>query len=128
MGFMKNKFDLSSPWFYAGVFILIIVMLVFAVKTLNPEQSSEELDAFAQCLGDSELTMYGTSWCSHCKSQKAAFGDSFQYVNYVDCDKDRDICTAEGIRGYPTWKINGQSYSGEQSLSKLGELAGCSLS
>lgn len=124
---MKNKINMSSPWFYAGAFILVIVILVIAVKISSPEPNSDELVEFAQCLGNTELTMYGTSWCSHCKNQKAAFGDSFQYVNYVDCDKDSDICTAEGIKGYPTWKFGGQSYPGEQSLAKLGQLTGCSL-
>ena len=56
--------------------------------------------------------MYGAEWCSHCKNQKKLFGNSFQYVNYVDCDKNSKECKEAGISGYPTWKVNGQNYSG----------------
>jgi hypothetical protein len=48
-------------------------------------------------------------------------------VNYVDCDKNKDICIREGIQGYPTWKINGESYPGIQQLERLASLSGCIL-
>ena len=66
--------------------------------------------------------MYGTEWCPHCKNQKALFGNSFQYINYIDCDKDRNACRDAEITGYPTWKRDGQNYPGEQSLYRLAEL------
>jgi glutaredoxin len=71
--------------------------------------------------------MYGTEWCSHCKNQKAAFGSSFEYVYYVDCDKDKDECIKAGVKGYPTWQINGENYPGEQSFERLAFLTGCSV-
>ena len=71
--------------------------------------------------------MYGTEWCSHCQNQKKEFDSSFQYVNYVDCDKDREKCTEAEIRGYPTWRINGENYPGEQRLERLAVLSGCEL-
>ncbi len=71
--------------------------------------------------------MYGTEWCSHCKNQKSMFGDYFQYIDYVDCDKNKDECLTAGIRGYPTWVIAGEQYPGEQSLERLAGLTGCDL-
>ncbi len=71
--------------------------------------------------------MYGTEWCSHCKSQKKMFGKSFQYINYVDCDRYSDECLRNGIRGYPTWIIDGEKYPGVQSLGRLSSLSGCSI-
>jgi len=91
------------------------------------EQQVEGLDAFAQCLTNKSAVMYGTEWCSHCKNQKQAFGDSFQYIDYVDCDKERQKCVDAGVRGFPTWKINGELYPGEQELYTLAGLTKCEV-
>lgn len=101
------------------LFVFIILVSGCVEKTGNPE--------FAQCLTDKGVKMYGTEWCQHCKNQKELFGDSFKFVDYVDCDGNKDECTAAGIRGYPTWIINGEQYAGEQKLSKLAELSECEL-
>ena len=69
--------------------------------------------------------MYGTNWCSHCQNQKSEFGGSFNYINYVDCDKQRDQCVMAGIKGYPTWEVNGELFPGEQRLERLASLTGC---
>lgn len=66
---------------------------------------TSDKDAFAKCLTEKGWTMYGAEWCSHCKAQKALFGDSFQYIKYVECPDNTELCVAEGINGYPTWKI-----------------------
>jgi len=84
-------------------------------------------DDFAICLFEKGAVMYGTEWCSHCKSQKKMFGKSFELVSYVDCDKFRDECLENGVTGYPTWIINGEKYSGEQQLPRLASLTLCEL-
>ena len=43
------------------------------VTTINSEGGEVSL---AQCLTEKEVIMYGTEWCSHCKNQKAMFGES----------------------------------------------------
>lgn len=82
-------------------------------------------DSFAKCLTKNGAKMYGTEWCGFCKKQKELFGESFEYINYIDCDKNRQECIDEKIKGYPTWKINEESYSGVQSFEKLSQLTGC---
>lgn len=111
----------KNPWVYVGV-----VIIVFIVYGLMPEGSGE-YDEFATCLTEAGVTMYGTEWCSHCKNQKALFGNSFRLVDYVDCDREKQECVNAGVKGYPTWKINGQNYPGEQSFQRLSELSGCEL-
>lgn len=82
--------------------------------------------ALATCLTDNGVTMYGTNWCSHCKDQKAMFGDAFEQVTYVDCDESKPACVAAGVQWFPTWKDNaGNAYPGTQSLERLAEIAGC---
>ena len=71
--------------------------------------------------------MYGTEWCSHCQNQKSLFGKSFKYINYIDCDRYSGECAEAGVEGYPTWAIDGNSYSGEKPLYALASLSGCEL-
>jgi glutaredoxin len=82
-------------------------------------------DQLAKCLTEKGVVMYGAEWCGYCKKQKEAFGTSFQYINYVDCDKFSSDCSAAGVQGFPTWSINGQNYPGLQDLGTLKSIAGC---
>lgn len=94
----------------------------------QPEEKQEstlDIDSLAQCLTEKGDAMYGTEWCPHCQNQKKAFGSSFQYINYFDCEKQRNECSAAGITGYPTWIINGEKYPGEMPLEMLASLSGC---
>lgn len=91
------------------------------------QQPVAGLDEFAKCLTENGATMYGASWCPHCQNQKAMFGSSFQYVNYVECADNPQPCSAMGVEGYPTWIVNGKQYPGEQSLDSLGSITGCKM-
>jgi len=84
-------------------------------------------DNFAKCLSQKGVVMYGAEWCTHCKNQKAMFGDSFKYVTYIECTTNEATCSAAGVSGYPTWVINGKAYPGEQTLQSLSTLTGCPL-
>lgn len=96
-------------------------------NSYNEDENTVDLTSFAQCLTEKGVTMYGTEWCGHCKNQKEMFGNAFQYINYVDCDLDKAACSAAGVRGYPTWNIDGENYPGEKPLAQLSELSGCEL-
>ncbi len=71
--------------------------------------------------------MYGAYWCSHCKSQKAEFGTSFKYINYIECTEKPDECAAAGVQGYPTWEIASTTLVGELPLETLAAETGCVL-
>ena len=74
---------------------------------------------------------YGAYWCPHCHDQKILFGqEAAKIIDYVECDprgqnSRAEICqaAAENVKGFPTWEINGQFYSGTQSLDKLADLS-----
>jgi glutaredoxin len=109
------------------VVLFFVVVLVVGVFFFTGRQGGVELVPFAKCLTDKGAVMYGTYWCSHCKAQKAAFGKSFEFVNYVECTVDTDKCTEDKINGFPTWVINGTHYEGKMDLSELASLTGCVL-
>lgn len=84
------------------------------------------LDAFAKCVTDAWVKMYGTETCSHCQNQKAIFGDSFQYINYVDCIKTPNSC--QGIDRVPTWEFSdGTKEVGEKTFAELWAKSKCEL-
>lgn len=116
---MKNKYKIL------GIAIILLVLLSYVVY--KRQVSPGKYDNFAKCLSENQAAMYGTEWCPHCKSQKALFEKSFKYVDYIDCDYDKDICLLNGVKGYPTWIIKNQSYPGTQSLEILSKLSNCTL-
>jgi hypothetical protein len=118
---MAKRKWFENPMIWIGVIVIIVV--VWIAWPSGPG----EYDAFASCLSESGAVMYGTEWCSHCKDQKESFGSSFYNINFVDCDLNRDACLIAGVSGYPTWKINGENYPGQQSFQRLSELTGCEL-
>ena len=102
---------------------------ILAISGCGPDggdSKPKNMDEFAQCLTDNGAVMYGTKWCGACQGQKLVFGDSFQYISYVDCGDERDVCNSEGINAYPTWKDGeGKSYIGALPLKVLGSIFGC---
>jgi glutaredoxin len=102
---------------------IFVILLVLTACSKGPST----YDFFAQCLSEKGVKMYGTDWCSHCKNQKEMFGNSFQYITFIDCDWNKDECLSAGVEGYPTWIIDGENYPGEQSLNRLASLSGCKL-
>jgi hypothetical protein len=119
----------NTIYLVAGALVVIIGIIAFAATrpTSNVIAGPGEFDEFAKCLTEQGAIFYGTEWCGFCQRQKEDFGASMQYVNFIDCDQNRNLCQSEGITGYPTWKINGQLYPGMQQLNRLSDLSGCEL-
>ncbi len=107
--------------------ILIAVIGVAVYFTYRPK-SGNTLDAFAKCLTAKGFTMYGLYSCPHCTAEKQLFGNSFQYVNYVECSADPQKCTADNVEAVPTWiEPDGQRLVGTQTLEALSGASGCAL-
>ena len=122
-----NKFLLGA--------ILLLAIAFVAWLLFSGDETQGKYDAFAQCLAQKEVTMYGADRCSHCQNEKKAFGESFRFVPYVECPDDPQRCLEEGIEGYPTWVFpassaggpEGKKLVGEQGLEKLSQESGCQL-
>jgi len=122
---------------FAAVAAVAIVALYFVGSYLTgsfaiTQPSGGNYDKLAKCLTQKGAVMYGASWCSHCAEQKALFGDSFQYVTYVECavdgsDEQAQACKDAGVTAYPAWKINGQLSYGAKPLAELARVAGCEI-
>lgn len=92
-----------------------------------------QYDAFAKCLTENKVTMYGAYWCPHCAAQKEVFGSSFKHVTYVECSLPNkagqtQFCKDQAIKSYPTWEFEGADrLTGKQSLQALSEKSGCAI-
>jgi glutaredoxin len=121
-----KKNILKNPLLYI-VLVFVLIGTFYGYKTIIGRviDTENNMDSFAQCLSKKGAVMYGTETCPYCVKQKNLFGDSFIYVNYIDCQKNPQECV--GLSGVPTWKINGKLYPGLKSLEQLSELSGCVL-
>ncbi|MDP3990978.1 MAG: hypothetical protein Q8P63_01650 [Candidatus Nealsonbacteria bacterium] len=97
------------------------------------QDENASLDEFAQCLTEKGMKIYGSKYCSWCQKQKDDFGDSFSYINYIECvneetDEWSEECTRAGISSTPTWQFSdGTMSSGYKSLEDLAGISGCQL-
>lgn len=110
---------------YSNVNSTTIPQTTFTISS-HSGPAEIELASHLTAIGAKE---YGAFWCPHCQEQKQLFGkEAFPEINYIECDPrgnnaKPELCQAANIRSYPTWEINGNFYSGLQSLEKLADLS-----
>ncbi len=104
--------------------IAILLVIIFGYFYITEEPLVEVDRATTTCIANNSI-FYGADWCGHCRNQKEMFGNNVELLNYIECEDNKDICTNERIRIYPTWEIEGKRYTGVQSVEKLKELTGC---
>ncbi len=125
---MKAQSSSSSLILFGLAGLAVVGLLAYVVT--RPSVPST-YDAFAQCLSDKGVKMYGAWWCPHCQAQKKLFGTAFKKINYVECSPGGTktmsaVCKADGIEGYPTWVFADKTRaSGEQSFADLSLKTGC---
>lgn len=102
-----------------GVFLLVtiaIIVLIFIFQNGNTDEKT------AKCIGQKAI-LYVSTTCPHCSNQKEMFGENLKYINLINCNIEIEKC--QNIMYVPSWEINGQIYTGVQSIDKLKELTGC---
>ncbi|MBI4739255.1 hypothetical protein HY772_06915 [Candidatus Woesearchaeota archaeon] len=120
----------TSGFVIAFIFVLIVILVGCSSEKVN-------YDDFSQCLTEKGATMYGAFWCPHCTRVKKNFGNSFKYVDYVECDprgenSETERCRQVGIEKYATFIINGNPDKstwlvGEPTMEQLAKATGCKL-
>ena len=134
---MQLKIPLSSLKFYnySKISGYVTVLVCYfsqteakALNTLRVSLSYQEArlrDAILKKLIDNDATFYGASWCGVTKKQLAELKiteTDTRGLDYVDCEREDELCASKGVDAYPTWQINGQKYTGYHPLDKLAEL------
>jgi len=142
---LGNNWEDAGQLFFTGALVSVVVLVgtlgVYnAGNNTTPDgmtsppivavSGSAEI-ALAEHLASQNARMFGAYWCPHCHEQMELFGrQAFSKITYVECDPEgansqTELCRSiPEIQGYPTWEINGQYYSGRQSLQRLAEISG----
>jgi hypothetical protein len=75
--------------------------------------------------------MYSSYTCPHCYEQKQLFGkEAWAQITNIECNPaakknpQPELCAKVGIKGYPTWIVDGKLDPGAKKLAQLGELTG----
>lgn len=116
-----------------STFVLCVLVVAFAIFTKDTKEKTSGLyDKFAQCLTNNGAVMYGVEWCSHCNEEKNTFGSSFNFINYIECSENTQLCIDKGIRGYPSWSIGTsteliEGFDKNTTFNQLSEKTGCKL-
>lgn len=121
--------------FFFGVAIALTLLFFFIASRTEPskplvlprmEPFDEQEDTSTPDDILSELskraTFYGASWCGFTQKQFHELGvtaTDLKGLNYVECEDEPQRCEQDGIDAFPTWKIDGQLYSGYQDTAKL---------
>ncbi len=128
----KKSFKIKKR--YLVLAIGVILLLLFANWTYSSYSAPGQYDEFAKCMTLKDVKFYGAFWCPHCAEQKAMFGKSTKYLNYIECSTpDRSgqtaICIDKKIESYPTWEFSdGSRLAGVVSIQSLSEKSGCAAS
>jgi hypothetical protein len=117
-----------------AIFALLAVTAISLAYYLD-HRSQHKHDAFARCLADRGVKMYGAWWCPHCQEQKEMFGASFEYAPYVECGIKGDlhgeaqVCKNQNVMHYPTWQFppTGERVERVFPLQELSDRTGCAL-
>ena len=126
--YQKRKLQKTLMWWIVG---LVAVALVGILIWWGYQPG--ELDTFAKCLEEKEVTFFGAFWCLHCQDQKALFGKSKGKLPYVECSLpsgkgQNELCNQEGIQVYPTWEFADKSRETRvMTPAELAEKTGCEL-
>ncbi len=133
-----EKIEFKTSWLWGALLIGVLGIGTMYI-TQRSTTPSKNYDAFAQCLTEEGWAMYGTYWCPNCIRQKRLFGDSFAYVEEVECDPrgdnpQTDRCLVRNIEKTPTWirestdnETEFERHIGVQSMDRLSEISGCPL-
>lgn len=114
----------------------VLILAAFGTAYYLGQRSQHKYDAFARCLKDRGVKMYGAWWCPHCQEQKEKFGEaSFKLAPYVECGVPGDIkgqnpvCKQDGITHFPTWQFppTGERVERVFTLEELSDRTGCPL-
>ncbi len=109
------------------IIITISFDLVLFIAGCSKTEPIADYDHFVKCLTAKGIKLYGTEWCGHCRQQKKLFGDSVEYLNFIDCDKNAKECKEAGIKAYPTWVIDGKNYLRQFDITTLAGMSKCDL-
>ncbi|MBN2891294.1 MAG: hypothetical protein JXL97_05460 [Bacteroidales bacterium] len=112
---LKQNFKLIT----VGIFLFVLVIIILSIG--HPKAADTD-EAAAKCIGE-KATLYVQLGCSHCTTQEKILGENAEHIEIVDCFYERTRCS--DIYATPSWKINGEIFTGVKTFEQLRELTKC---
>ena len=106
---------------YLALVIIVVLIVVAIIWLKNRPTVNNEV---VQCIAKNS-TMIISKTCSACAYQKEILGESLRYFNAIDITEHPEVIEQYGISEVPTWLIDGEKYTGVQTLKNLKELTKC---
>ncbi|MDP3974712.1 MAG: hypothetical protein Q8P88_00225 [Candidatus Jorgensenbacteria bacterium] len=104
----------------------IAIVGIFTFIGGEPKEVDAAVVSLAQCLQGKGAVMYGTKTCPYCRAEKAAFGEAFQFINYVECTEEPNRCVEAKVESVPLWTFaDGTRLNGVQGLEGLARATSC---
>jgi hypothetical protein len=93
------------------------------------EEDLEKISIFITCLAEKDVKIYGANWCGWTKRLVIETLGGFDVAApiYVECTENEELCSSEGIQGYPTIKIGGELYEDPRTFEGFAEATGCTI-
>lgn len=121
----------SKKWIVAIIILNLIPLILFNVW----QGEKENYDKLAKCMTEKGVNMYGSFRCGVCAKTRSMFGESFQYVNEIEChpqgyNPQTELCLEKKLEGTPTWILekDGEEIkrnTGFMNIEELKEFSGC---
>lgn len=119
---MKKK----SILIYTGIVLTLSLLVYFSIKHPSEDFSEKEKEKLAKCLTEKEIYLYGSVNCPNCEIQKEKFGSAVEFITYINCYFERDLCSRySDKKTYPFWGMGDSIIKGPIPLKKLKEKTGC---
>jgi uncharacterized membrane protein len=124
--------DVGNLFFTGAIVAIVTLTGTLGVYAIQGKNNSSFAGRLAQHLTATNAKMYGAYWCPHCLEQKDEFGEAKKLIPYVECapnppkgvKAETELCNQKGIKGFPTWEINGKMLSGKRTLNELANESG----
>lgn len=116
-------------------FLLFLCYLISSARTdFEAEITLTEQNFALELNAGSHFVMFYAPWCGHCKRLHPIWSElarkyndeqvaEFVTIAKVDCTVDTDLCSQQGVTGYPTLKLfnegdmaNGIKYRGKREI------------
>ena len=132
MSHPKKEFLIINILISKIIFFVLFLNFFWSFSVCKASDFSDFMDekylVYAKCVKQKNLTLFGADFCTNCRKQISALGEYFEYINYIDCSKNRMHCYNSGIRTVPTWSLpDGQKFIFHRTatLEDLARFAGC---
>lgn len=118
-------------WVILIIVLIVVALIIYAVykfkKTMNMFNPLNwfKKEGYAE-LPSADIGLFYADWCVHSKNflpewnrLKKELKDRGVNIHEHECDKDKDACGKNGVKSFPTIKINGQDYSGPRTVEAI---------